>query len=135
MTFRHRDDLIGIFTKHPVAANLLMVLMLASGAWGINKLNTQFFPTFALDFVTVRVTWSGASPEDIEEAITIPLEQSLKNVEGLRTLTSTSVEGASSVVLEFEPGTDPTLSVQQVQEEVDMVRNLPESAEQPASVV
>jgi len=131
MTFRHRDDLIGIFTKHPVAANLLMVLMLASGAWGINKLNTQFFPTFALDFVTVRVTWSGASPEDIEEAITIPLEQSLKNVEGLRTLTSTSVEGASSVVLEFEPGTDPTLSVQQVQEEVDMVRNLPESAEQP----
>lgn len=131
MTFRHRDDLIGIFARHPVAANLLMVLMLAAGAWGITKLNTQFFPTFALDFVTVRVVWSGASPEDIEEAITIPLEQSLKNVDGVRTLTSTSVEGASSVVLEFEPGTAPTLALQQVQEEVDMVRNLPESAELP----
>ena len=92
----HRNDLIGIFTRHPVAANLLMVMMLLAGALGLQKLNTQFFPTFNLDFVSVSVTWTGATAEDVESAITVPLEQELRTLDGLKKMTSTSGEGIAS---------------------------------------
>ncbi|MBT4404167.1 MAG: efflux RND transporter permease subunit, partial [Acidiferrobacteraceae bacterium] len=57
-----------------------MVMMMISGLWGISKLNTQFFPSFDIDFVSVRVSWPGASAEDIETLVTEPLERELKGV-------------------------------------------------------
>jgi multidrug efflux pump subunit AcrB len=60
----HKQDLIGAFAQHRVAANLLMIMMILSGFWALSQLNTQFFPNFALDVITVRVPWSGASAED-----------------------------------------------------------------------
>ncbi|MCG5516864.1 MULTISPECIES: efflux RND transporter permease subunit [unclassified Ectothiorhodospira] len=122
---------IGFFLSHPVAANLLVVLMLLSGSWALLKLNTQFFPTFALDFVTVQVAWTGASAEDVQQGITIPLEQELRTVDGLRNLTSTSSLGVASISLEFESGTDMTLATDQVKDRVAQQRNLPEAAETP----
>ncbi|WP_289302963.1 hypothetical protein, partial [Methylophaga sp. UBA3996] len=60
----HRTDIIGIFAQHKVAANLLMLMMLIGGFVSLSKLNTQFFPNFALDVITVSVVWRGASAED-----------------------------------------------------------------------
>ena len=77
---RHRSDLLGTFAHHPVAANLLMLIMLLAGVFALDRLNVQFFPNFQLDFISVRVVWTGASAEDIEDGITIPLEQRLKNL-------------------------------------------------------
>ncbi|MDH3688520.1 MAG: efflux RND transporter permease subunit [Gammaproteobacteria bacterium] len=127
----HKNDMLGIFARHPVAANLLMIMMILAGIWGLLQLNTQLFPNFALDIVSVRVEWRGASAEDIEQAVTIPLEQELRDVDGLHRITSTSTEGISGITLEFEEGTDPGLSVDQVKERVDLVRNLPATAEEP----
>ena len=126
-----RGGLIGIFSHHPVAANLLMIMMLLAGVWGIKQLNTQFFPTFNIDYVSVRVVWSGASAEDVAELITIPIEQSLRDVDFVKNITSTSAEGVSSITLEFEPDTNMSLAVDQVKQNVDQVRNLPGGIEQP----
>ena len=101
-----KNDLIGIFAQHKVAANLLMLMMVLSGVFALGQLNKQFFPTFALDFITVRVEWSGASAEDVGTSITTPIERELRGLDGLREMTSTSAEGVSSVTLEFEEGTD-----------------------------
>ena len=57
--------MLAVFARHPVAANLLMAMMMISGLWGLSQLNTQFFPSFDIDFVSVRVTWPGASSEDL----------------------------------------------------------------------
>jgi len=73
---RHRD-VIGIFAQHKVAANLLMIIMIIAGLTSLSKLNTQFFPTFALDLITVRVEWRSASAEDVEDSITSRIEQEL----------------------------------------------------------
>jgi multidrug efflux pump subunit AcrB len=123
--------LIAVFTRHRVASNLLMVLMLLSGAWALFKLNTQFFPTFELDFVTVRVVWSGATAEDVAKAITEVIEEELRTVDGLRKLTSTSSDGLASVALEYEEGTDMGVALDQVKERVALIRNLPDGAEEP----
>jgi multidrug efflux pump subunit AcrB len=122
---------IRLFLCHPVAANLLVALMLLSGGWALVKLNTQFFPNFALDFVTVRVVWTGASAEDVETGIVTPLEQELRTVDGLRNMTSTSALGVASITLEFESGTDMSLATDQVRDLVAQQRNLPEAAEEP----
>ncbi|MFT7530127.1 MAG: multidrug efflux pump subunit AcrB [Gammaproteobacteria bacterium] len=131
MQSENRSDVLGVFTNHPVAANLLMVMMVLAGFWGLNNLNTQFFPTFNLDFVSVRVAWTGASAEDVEQLITTPLEQELSNVDSVKQLTSTSSDGRASITLEFEEGTDMSLAVDQVKEKVGLVRNLPATAETP----
>jgi multidrug efflux pump subunit AcrB len=127
----HRRDLIGIFAHHRVAANLLMLLMLLAGALALERLNVQFFPRFALDVVTVRVAWTGASAEDVEDGITQPLEQRLRTVDGLHRLTSTSAQGVASITLEFVEGTDPLLALDQVRRFVDEFRNFPADAEKP----
>ena len=128
---RHRSDLIGLFAHHKVAANLLMIIMLLGGAFALDRLNVQFFPTFELDIVSVRVVWTGASAEDIEDGITNPLEQRLRTVDNLDKMTSTSSQGISAITLEFEEGSDPLLALDQVRRAVDEFRNFPQDAEKP----
>ena len=128
---KHRSDLIGLFAHHKVAANLLMIIMIMSGAFALDRLNVQFFPTFELEIVQVRVVWSGASAEDIEDGITNPLEQRLRTVDNLDKMTSTSSQGISAITMEFEEGTDPLLALDQVRRFVDEFRNFPQDAEKP----
>ncbi len=125
----HKDDLVGRFAHHKVAANLLMTMMILAGLLALDRLNVQFFPGFDLDVVTVRVVWSGSSAEDVEDGITDPLEQRLRTVENLYKLTSTSTQGISSITLEFEEGTNPLLALDEVRRLVDEFRNFPKDAQ------
>ena len=129
MTFSHRNDIIGVFAQHKVAANLMMIVMLLAGVWGLSNLNVQFFPNFEVEIVNVRTIWSGASAEDVERSITIPLEQTLRTTDGLDKMTSTSAQGTSLISLEFPEGTDMGEATDRVEELVNSVRNLPADAE------
>ncbi len=128
---QHQGDIIGLFAHHKVAANLLMVIMLLAGAFALDRLNVQFFPTFELEIVQVRVVWSGASAEDVEDGITEPLEQRLRSVDNLDKMTSTSSQGIAAITLELKEGTDPLLALDQVRRFVDEFRNFPQDAEKP----
>lgn len=126
-----RRGVIGFFVHHRVAANLVMLVMLLGGVLALTRMNMQFFPTFALDIVSVRVVWSGASAEDVEQGITDPLEQRLRSIEGLKKMTSTSAQSVSSITLEFHEGTDPMQALDDVNQQVDEFTNLPADAEEP----
>lgn len=123
--------IIALFAQHRVAANLLMVIMVLLGSWALSKLNTQFFPNFELDIISVRVVWSGASAEDVETGITIPLEQELRGVDGLHKLTSTSADSISAITLEFNDGTNMDAALEKVNSVVRRTRQLPDDAEDP----
>jgi len=129
--FRHRSNIIGAFAQHRVAANLLMIIMIMSGVWALIHLNTQFFPSYTLENINVRVVWRGASAEDVEDGLTNRIEEALRTQENLREITSTSAEGISSVTLEYESGTDMSRSLDQVKEKVALIRDLPADIEQP----
>jgi multidrug efflux pump subunit AcrB len=126
-----REGLIALFARHRLLANLLMGLLFGLGAVALTRMNIQFFPTFALDVITVRVVWSGAAAEDVETGITAPLEERLKDVDGLKKLTSTSAQGVANLSLELVEDTDPLLALDQVRQRVDEFRNLPRDAETP----
>ena len=127
----HHQDMIGRFAQHKVAANLLMIIMLLAGILGLTRLNTQFLPTFALDYITVRVVWPGATAEDIARSITTPLEQELKNLDFVKEMRSISSRGFGNIIVEYDEGTDMGLALDQVKEFVSLVRNLPSDAEEP----
>ncbi len=129
--FKHRGNIIGTFAQHRVAANLLMVIMIMCGSLALFYINTQFFPGYTLETINVRVAWRGASPEEIEDGLTNRIEEALRTQENLRTMTSTSVEGISSITLEYETGTDMPRALDQVQEKIALIRDLPADIEQP----
>ena len=127
----HKQDLLGRFAQHKVAANLLMLIMLLAGAVSLIKLNTQFLPNFEPDFITVRVAWPGATAEDVSKSIVTPLEQELRNLDYVKEMTSTSFRSMGIIVLEYDEGTDMGLALDQVKEFVGLVRNLPSDSETP----
>ena len=128
---KHKSDFIGLFAQHKVAANLLMLMLLLAGLASLTKLNTQFFPNFILDRITVQVEWRGASSEDIEEAISSRIEQELRTIDYVKKMTSTSSSGRSVVSLKFEEGTEMGAALDQVKEQLSQLRNLPSDAEIP----
>ena len=128
-TMPRGQGLIGVFARHRVAANMLMAMMILSGIIALKLLNIQFFPSGEPTLITVTTTWSGASTEDIESAITTPLEQRLRSVEDIKQITSTSVSGVSAITLELETGADLILTMDRVQREIDSYSNLPQDAE------
>ena len=122
---------IHLFAQHRVAANLLMITMIIFGAYSLTKLNKQFFPNFALDYISVRVVWPGASAEDIERSITVPLEQALRTLDGAKEMTSTSTRGMSAILIEYEESMDMGVALDEVKQFVSNIRHLPTDAEDP----
>jgi len=125
-------QLIRVFAGHRVAANLLMALMILSGIYGLTKLNTQFFPSFSLDTVTVQVIWSGASAEDIATSVLVPIEDELRSVDNIRQIFATARLGSASIRIELDDGSDVDYALSEVKQRLDSVRSrLPADIEEP----
>ncbi|MCL6420603.1 efflux RND transporter permease subunit [Aestuariirhabdus haliotis] len=122
---------LSVFASHRVASNLLMGLMILAGLWALQRLNTQFFPDFEIDLITVNVVWRGASAEDIERAITIPIERELKGVSGVDKSFAKSSSGVSTFYLEVDKDSEIGLVLDDVKQAIDSVTNLPEDSEEP----
>ena len=125
-----RKGLISIFARHRVAANLLMFIMLLSGLWGVSRINVQFLPTFQTEIVGITVVWPGASAEDIENSITLPVEQALRDLDDVKRMTSTSKTSNAVINVEFKQHTDMRKAVEDVRERVSRI-TLPSEAESP----
>ena len=122
---------LSYFTRHRTAANLLLVLMIASGLAAIPQMRAQFFPDVILDTIDVDVRWEGAGAEDIDSAIVELMVPTLLAVDGVESTESRSREGSARIELEFEPNTDMARALDRVQQAVDSVDNLPAEAEEP----
>lgn len=121
---------ISLFATHRVAANLLMVLMIAAGILGINRLNVQFFPTFDLDIVTVSVPWSGASAEDVQTSLILPVEEELRAIDGIKRMFATARDGSASFRLELEESADRDYVLSETKQKMDGVQgSLPSDAD------
>ena len=126
-----KRGLIGVFARHPTAANLLMVIMIISGLFALNRMNTQFFPDFGIDIVYVSVEWSGASAEDVDSNIVQAIEPEVRFLDGVKRVRSSSLEGRATVLVEFNPGTDMQSALSDVETAVSTVTTLPDDSEQP----
>jgi multidrug efflux pump subunit AcrB len=122
---------IGWFSKNPVAANLLMILILAGGALSITTVKQEVFPEIALDLITVTIPYLGASPEEVEEAVCVRVEEAIQGLEDIEKITSTASEGVAVVVVELVLGADTRRVLEDIKSRVDAIDTFPEETEQP----
>jgi multidrug efflux pump subunit AcrB len=116
--------------QNPVAANMLMILILGGGLAAAVLIPRELFPEFSVDFVTVSVPYPGATPEDVEKSICLKIEDKLDEIEEAKEITSTSREGMGVVAIELEAGTDVRAVLDDVRSEVDKI-TFPDRAEDP----
>ncbi len=123
--------IISLFTRHPNAANLVMILMIIFGIFALFRINTQFFPTIETKTITVTVAWSGASAEDVETNIIKIIEPEVRFIDGVDKMLSFAREGNALISLEFEPSADMQIAVGDIESAVKAVSNLPEDSDAP----
>jgi multidrug efflux pump subunit AcrB len=117
--------------RNPIAANLLMILLLAGGFWTAISIQKEVFPEFQLDIVEVNVGYPGAAPTEVEQGILLPVEEAIQSVEGIREITSSANEGSGSVTIELVSGADRFKVFQDVDQAVNRIRTFPDDIEQP----
>ena len=87
--------------KQPVFTTMVMLGLVVLGAFGYRRLNVDQFPDVDLPIVTVQTTWKGAGAESVESEVTKRIEEAVHTVAGVKEVRSTSSEGLSSVVIQF----------------------------------
>ncbi len=124
--------MIAWFARNGVAANLLMITIIAAGLYSISqRIPLEVFPTFELDTVNINTSLPAASPEDVEESISIRIEEAISDLNGIERITSRSAEGRSTVRAEIEDGYDSRDLLNDIKSRVDAVNTFPEDAERP----
>jgi HAE1 family hydrophobic/amphiphilic exporter-1 len=125
-------NLAEVSVRRPVFATMLTVALVVLGAMSYRQLGVDLLPAVEEPTVTVFTTLDGASPEEIESAVTQPIEEQINTIAGIKEVRSVSREGRSMVFITFEVDRDPVEAVQDVRDKVSLVqRRLPEETDPP----
>ena len=125
------EKLIRWFVSNKVVSNLLMVLIIVTGATTIPMLKMEVFPEIDLNIISVSAVYPGATPSDVEEAICIKIEERLQGLDGVKKVTSNASENVGSVNVEIISGEDPSDMLDKIKAEVDAIDSFPENVEKP----
>ncbi|MFA7164273.1 MAG: efflux RND transporter permease subunit [Desulfoplanes sp.] len=115
-----------------VAANLVMIVCLVGGLIVGSHIKQEVFPEFDMDMVSVTVAYPGASPEEVEKGILLPIEEAVQGLDGVDDVTSSAAEGLGTVTVEMVEGADIQRLSQDIQSEVDGITTFPQDAEEPS---
>lgn len=124
--------MIAWFVRHPVAANLLMVLICILGLSTVSGIERETFPDVSASTVLVSVSYPGASAIDVDESICTRLEDALSGTDGLAELDCLSIDGRASATAELETGGDIIQFYNDVSSAVSGISDFPDEAETPA---
>ncbi len=135
MSTSRDKGLIAWFIQNPVAANLLMIVLLVGGVLSARQLQSQVFPTISPGTVTVTVPFPGATPAEVEEGITRRVEEAVLGIDGVKRVTSTASEGVGVVTVETNDFADRQLVKDDIESAVDRLSDFPPAnAEKPVVV-
>ena len=126
-----REGIIGWFVRNHVAANLMMFAIIGLGLYSGLNLRQQTTPDFDINYVSVRVPYLGAAPEEVEEGVVIKIEEAIQDTKGIKKIKSTSSEGLGSVRAEVEIGADINEVLNEIKAKVDAISTFPELTEKP----
>lgn len=122
---------IAWFASNPIAANLLMVLIILGGLLTAQSIKVEDFPERPANAINVNVTFASGVAATTEQSVTIKLEQALQGVNGVEQLTSLSTGDYSQVTVKSKDGYDLDVLLGDIKQQVDGIGNLPKEAETP----
>ena len=118
--------------KQPVFATMMMVALVVLGIFSYRELSIDLFPDVDFPVVTVQTLYPGVAPETVETEVTKRIEEAINPIEGVKHITSTTTEGISIVIAEFELGTNIHTAAQDVRSKVSALRReFPTGVEEP----
>ena len=128
---RTMKSIIESFVKYKIWANALIFVTFIIGFLSLKNVKNTSFPIEPPKNISVQVTYPGAAPEEIEEGVILKIEESLKGVEGIKEITSSSRENFGSVNVEILSNYKIDEMVTEVKNSVDRISSFPEGAEKP----
>src|ERR1035437_6579191 len=118
--------------KPPIFVTMVLLAITLVGVMSYMRMGVDLYPDMSNPIVSVTVSVPGATPQDVENLVTIPVEQAVSVLNGVASTSSTSREGMSMVTVSFVPGFDQQQGAQEVREVLDSVtRRLPSGANAP----
>ncbi|GAB2850904.1 nodulation protein NolG [Pseudoduganella ginsengisoli] len=121
-----------ISIKHPVFATMVMVALMVLGLSSYKRLGVESMPNVEIPFAAIEIQYPGASPEQVENDITRPVEDIVNTVSGVKTIRANSWEGRAGIYLEFQLSTNMDRAMQELRDKVALVRpRFPKEAKDP----
>lgn len=124
-------SLIAYFLRYPVLGNMVLVLTLIFGFFGLTQLRSTMFPEAESKIILVQVAYPGASPEEIEEGIVLKIEDNLKGLTGVERVSSVSNENSGVVTVEVLKKFKTQEILMDVKNAVDKIASFPPEMEPP----
>ncbi|WP_206485122.1 efflux RND transporter permease subunit [Thalassotalea sp. G2M2-11] len=121
--------LIAWFARNSVAANLLMIFIIVGGFLTAQTINKQMFPQVKINWISFAAPYPGAAPQEVEEGITIKIEEALESVQGLKRVITYSNRGYSNGWFEVELDYDPQVVLEEVKSAIDSIPSFPDGME------
>lgn len=123
--------LVATFIRYPFYTNLIIAIILIGGIYGLVTLKKSFFPERKSRDIFVTVFYPGASPKEMEEGITVRIEEAVRGLVGIKEINSTSSENLSRVQITTTGEYDIDVILQEVKNAVDAISSFPTAAERP----
>jgi len=128
-TIDTNTGIIAWFARNSVAANLLMVFILIGGLLTVQTINKQMFPQVKINWISYSAPYPGAAPQEVEEGITIKIEEALETVQGLKRVITYSNRNYSNGWFEVELDYDPQVVLEEVKSAIDSISSFPDGME------
>ena len=125
------NNMIHFFAKHPTAANLMMVMFLLAGMLTLPSIKRETFPEIQTNKIKASVIYPGASTEEIEQALCLPMEEAVDGLNDIEKISCEAREGIASLTVEILEGGNVSQVLTDVKTEIDAIDNFPELAEKP----
>lgn len=120
------------FIDNPIAANLLMMVIIIGGLSNLAHLNKEVFPGVETNLILVSVPYPGAGPKEVEEQVVKRIEEAIADLDGIKEMTSTARLSLGTVQVETVNGYDSQRLLNNIKSRVDAISTFPADAERPA---
>lgn len=122
--------IISFSTRNKLAIWLLTIIVIVAGIYAGTHMKMETMPDLNIPVVSISTGYQGATPDDIDNKITQPIEEKVRNLPGVQNVSSTSSSGMSSVQVEYDYNKDMDKAVSDVKEAIDQI-SLPDNAQKP----
>ena len=122
---------VALFIKYPFYANLIIAILIGGGFFSLMSMKKSFFPERSTTEIFVSVVYPGASPKEMEEGITMRVEEAIRGIVGIKYINSTSSENFATVQITTTGDYDIDETLQEVKNAVDGITSFPVDAEKP----
>ncbi len=124
-----RKGIIAWFAYNPVAANLLMIIIMVVGLGSGFSIPRAMFPAFDIEAILITMVYPGAAPEEVEKGVVLRIEEAIKDVNGIKRIEADAYESRMRMFVEPVEGVDLGKLTDDIRNQIDAIQHFPDDVE------